>query len=541
MEGSHDTARDAAAMPPECARLAPWLEAFHDGALPAEQARTLTAHSAGCAACAARLEQLTVTDRLIAAAPLPAPGQELRQRVSARIAAARRARPARTARVAAALHHWSEDSVNDNSSMDTPRVRVSAPAHGRGLWTSTFAAIVVVALLAGMFLTHGRGGVAHGTPPPAKVATSGHVTFAAPAGACAVSAIKAQLPPHAYLSDLAMVSPDEGWAVGDIRDAQDDGPINTLVMHYRNCVWSVVPTNYPDMQLAAISMDSPGDGWAVGGATSGATQLALHYTGGAWHAVTLPGQNGLHGVYSSVRMLSDGEGWVVVTTTKNAQGKLANTLVREHGGAWSPVTPPFGIVTDLLPVSPTEAWVAGFMADGAQGPLLQHYQNGTWTSVTLPPSLAIDRLRMVSPANIWASGHVAAPTNWDPDQSSAVLHYDGMRWQPVPIGARGAPQLVDIFSAGAGVAFSLANQTGLNGTGFYIASAQYENRGQWAVVPWADTNLWSISGLQRVSQDEYWAIGRYEVSVANNNGGISGTAHPVLLYFANGIWTEFGK
>jgi hypothetical protein len=75
--------------PGGCAAFGPLLEAYYHHALESHVAQTVVEHTAGCVACGAALERFAATDRLIADAPMPAPGSELRQRLAARIATAR--------------------------------------------------------------------------------------------------------------------------------------------------------------------------------------------------------------------------------------------------------------------------------------------------------------------------------------------------------------------------------------------------------------------------------------------------------------------
>ena len=66
------------------------------------------------------------------------------------------------------------------------------------------------------------------TPDHTPYATSDQ--FTKPAGLCKPAKITAQLPAHALLFDLAMVSPDEGWAVGAIEDAGKGDPVGSLIL-----------------------------------------------------------------------------------------------------------------------------------------------------------------------------------------------------------------------------------------------------------------------------------------------------------------------
>ena len=156
----------------------------------------------------------------------------------------------------------------------------------------------------------------------------------------------------------------------------------------------------------SVSMVSATDGWAVGGSSDG-KQIALHYTEGAWQPVALPGENNAPGVYDSVHMRSAAEGWIVFTHNKNNQGIAIDSLLHLANGHWSAVDSPITSIPDVLPVAQNEAWMAGTIVGSQQTPALYHYQAGSWTSASLPTGVNIDRLRMVSPNDIWASGHIS--------------------------------------------------------------------------------------------------------------------------------------
>ncbi len=94
---------------------------------------------------------------------------------------------------------------------------------------------------------------------------------------------------EANLSDISMVSPTEGWAVGTT------GPSSYgVVMHYTNSTWSRVAVPTGTYELNAVSMISPTEGWAAGyeaSCWSGSCDqgLLMHYTASAgWQKVALP-------------------------------------------------------------------------------------------------------------------------------------------------------------------------------------------------------------------------------------------------------------
>jgi hypothetical protein len=524
-----------------CAAFGPLLDAFYHRALEQYQARAVAEHAAGCDRCQAALERFAETDRLIASAPIPAPGPALRERLAARIALERAHRTAGTLTFSHPITR--ETVVRDMNEMnDTERADVGRRAHrsGRGMqrmrvWLGTIAAILVVALLAGALLTR-----MHSTPGQTN---NQHGSGPATSGACAPGTISAQLPANTWLSELAMVSPGEGWAVGSVSPAgggtggatsatpslENPESANALILRFHNCTWTPVATNYPGTRLSSISMDSPSDGWAVGGVLG--MPLALHYKNGVWASVALPGQNALQGGYAAVRMRSSDEGWIVVEYTKDQRGNTSSTLLHLVNGQWSAVNVPLEYVEDVLPVGQDEAWVAGNVSDSPLTPALYHYHAGEWTSAALPSGIFIDRLRMDSPTDIWASAHAIVPLNSEGSQAAAVVfHYDGATWAQVNLGNGEKAQLVQAFDASAAWAFSLQRTN----AGETISSMQYGGGNTWQTVKLPTDDLLDVSSLARVAPDEYWAIGHYVVRA-------TGKVAPVLLYFANGAWHAYGR
>ena len=116
------------------------------------------------------------------------------------------------------------------------------------------------------------------------------------------------------LSNVAMLSPAEGWAVGD-----------QSILHYHQGVWTQVPTTYH--LLTAITMISPEEGWIVGG-----DSLILHYTQGIWTKIPAPPAD-----YFSTVVMQPGEpmsGWIAGpgdTSTRSMP-----MLLHLSQGIWNP-------------------------------------------------------------------------------------------------------------------------------------------------------------------------------------------------------------
>lgn len=539
--GGHRTERDGTDEMGGCAAFGPLLEAYYHHALEPHAAQSVAEHAAGCALCGTALTRFAATDRLIADAPVPAPEPELRQRLAARIATAR---PSRSVglRPSAPIERMTvvHDVSKTNDINDSQRTRPAVPAHARKgvqrlrVFLGTAAAVLIVALLAGTLLTR-----MHATPGQI---TNGPGSYSPPKGVCAPGKISAQLPANTWLNELAMVSPDEGWAVGSISStasSRGGGAISptpdlqqsagALILRFRNCAWTPVATNYPGARLMSISMDSANDGWAVGNASG--KPLALHYTNGAWTSVALSQQSAPQGSYAQVRMRSADEGWIVVESQSDQMGNTSSGLLHLANGQWSGVNAPIRHVADVLPAGQDDAWVAGVASVSPLTPALYHYHAGQWTPTTLPSGVFIDRMRMDSPTNIWASAHIVVPVNSEGSQPAAdVLHYDGATWSKVNLGKGGDAQLVQSFGASAAWAFNLQRSD----AGETISRMQYGAGSTWRAVNLPLDDLLDVSSLAQVTPDEYWAIGHY---VAHGTGNVASA----LLYFASGSWHAYGQ
>jgi hypothetical protein len=163
--------------------------------------------------------------------------------------------------------------------------------------------------------------------------------------------------------DLAMVSPQEGWAIGEKIVADSRGetthvPLKPLIYHYANGRWSESPlalNGLPFIQLRQLVMVSASEGWIVSseqsayfGATTDNFQqhtVLLHYAGGRWEQVTTPSVGTPVDAITGLSFTADGNGW--------ASGYNSN-----------------------VPASQT-VQDSDVLAQAA--PMLWRYQNGGWT------------------------------------------------------------------------------------------------------------------------------------------------------------------
>ena len=108
------------------------------------------------------------------------------------------------------------------------------------------------------------------------------------------------------LTDVAFLSADEWWAVGDVGAALHAN--RTLIVRFNGSAWSPVASpnqGTANNGLNGVSMIS-GAGWAVGYYQAGGYQpLALHWNGTQW-SLNLPAAFPSDSLFTDVDTLADG-------------------------------------------------------------------------------------------------------------------------------------------------------------------------------------------------------------------------------------------
>lgn len=230
-----------------------------------------------------------------------------------------------------------------------------------------------------------------------------------------------------YFSDIAMVSADEGWAVGI------SGDRNTpIIAHYTKGTWTEasivdeIGTGF----IQHISMADADHGIGVGGNSpfpNASSGTLLNYEQGTWMVASSDNID-----WYGVQMLSPTEGWatgqgVTVPGTPTADGATSYAVAHYCNGQWSiaftdlPVTAgPFKMV------SHSEGWLSagGSVGSGSSSQSIDtgmlHYLNGKWSYMSLPASCSgVSTLDMLSAQQGWALCF-----------SGEVLHYQGSAWDP---------------------------------------------------------------------------------------------------------------
>jgi photosystem II stability/assembly factor-like uncharacterized protein len=208
------------------------------------------------------------------------------------------------------------------------------------------------------------------------------------------------------LRSISMVSASEGWSVGD----------GSTFLHYSNGTWSKADTPAginPDLYVRSVDMLSPSEGWAIGADAHGGASTLLHYTGGKWASVHNPTSE----IMSSLNFGSAEDGWAVGSN---------GTILHYSNGAWQQYTSPMlSELRSVDMVSQNEGWVVG---SGGRQNIILHYAGSKWSKVESPtdPNLTITSISMVSTHEGWAVGNTEDYSSGV--TSGVILHYNGDTW-----------------------------------------------------------------------------------------------------------------
>jgi hypothetical protein len=289
------------------------------------------------------------------------------------------------------------------------------------------------------------------------------------------------------LSDVAVASPNDVWAVGfRLLRGEDRVP---LALYWDGGRWrSFQPPAPSSASLVAVAASGPRDVWAVGEA---AEPFVVHWSGAGWSQVPL-----------------------------------------------APVDAEDGLrrIWDLVAVSSTDAWLAGQVGIGAHRPVIQHWDGVRWSNVATPPvptsmnGSTLRGLGAVSAGDVWAVGERDGSA--ETERGCLIEHWDGNRWSLVacPVPANTASAWLnavtvlgptDIWAVGGWT----ARQTGAEKVDTH-ALIEHWNGTEWQVMPAPDRTIAPSAVAARSGSDIVVAIPDEQVNFVHRDD--SGW-HPLAL------------
>ena len=238
------------------------------------------------------------------------------------------------------------------------------------------------------------------------------------------------------INSVAVVAPDDMWAVGEFGSAGD-------IMHWDGTAWTILPQVAQNIELNDITVISASDIWAVGTAGGQVTWAAtVHWDGSEWTQVDIgtyvPGDR-LYGVAGT----ASNNVWAV---GKNDDGLL---FLHWDGAQWQRgalngrglpkrEAPDYSndYLFDITASGPNEMWAVGTLyLSGQWRSLIMRWdpQNG-WNFASSPsPGAYANFLRSVTaiaPNDVWAVGYYR--DSYEAANETLTLHWNGAQWAVVP-------------------------------------------------------------------------------------------------------------
>jgi hypothetical protein len=252
---------------------------------------------------------------------------------------------------------------------------------------ASLATVLVISLLAGLiFMSHGRPQSAiskYTTPTPSIVPGS-----------------------QVSLTAVGMSSATDGWAMGYQMQAGGNGGSSddfAYVMHYTGGRWIQAQASIR-ARITAIKMLSPTDGWAIG-------NRVYHYDGTSWREIHMP----VNTQFNAISAVSPSNIWIVGGSTPVIPSDGRAVILHYDGNGWFPQpTPsvPYSFsLNDIAMVSATEGWAVG-TAEGvpdSQGNaaltgVILRYRNGVWQLANTLPNYDLRTISMGTVTAGWIGG-----------------------------------------------------------------------------------------------------------------------------------------
>ena len=186
-----------------------------------------------------------------------------------------------------------------------------------------------------------------------------------------------------------MVSPNDGWAVGD----------NGWIIHYDGTNWS----NFQQVAktLRSVYCNSASDCWAV---TDG--ERIFHYNGTTWSQFTDVGTGYLYSVYCN----DASDCW-----TGGVNGSGYGILHHYNGSNWNTSQQIAKTVRGVYCNSDSDCWA---VTDGER---IFHYNGSTWSEFSDVGTGTLRAVYCNSPSDCWAVGNNGS-------NQGVFYHYNGSSW-----------------------------------------------------------------------------------------------------------------
>jgi hypothetical protein len=217
---------------------------------------------------------------------------------------------------------------------------------------------------------------------------------------------------NAGFHDVAAVSADDAWAVGNLRAREP------MVQRWDGDAWTSVTVPAPGVisELFSVTATEAGAVWAVGRSLEGSRwrTLILRSNGRTWTRVEAPTPRGADAALRGVDATGPRDAWAVGWSV--SRGRFRTLALHYDGTSWAIVrTPDQGLLSSVVAVGVDEAWAVGWIigADGRDRPLVLRWNGDRWRSERVPGIVGRAQLTDVAadgPDDVWAAGRATDRT-----------------------------------------------------------------------------------------------------------------------------------
>lgn len=253
----------------------------------------------------------------------------------------------------------------------------------------------------------------------------------------------------AVLGSRSMIA--GGVGVGD--------PAHARLQRWNGSMVSTMPSgNVNDDPFSAYVSDfavvSSTDVWAIGGYCDYhyCSGLQARWTGKAWKAITTPNvlfSDGLKTYATDAITAVGGTIWIsganfMAEYSGETDSYAAMILRRDTAGHWTQTVLPRAPggadseATGLYAASPTNIWAAGYYWSGsnveATHQIVWHYDGKAWRVVPVPAppnTVGVTSMRGSGPGDIWLTLCASAHYGYCDSPSNTLLHYSSGTWTTV--------------------------------------------------------------------------------------------------------------
>jgi hypothetical protein len=503
----------------DCQRCQAFLPLYVAGTLPPTERQTVAEHLASCADCQAELSQWQQIAQAVRS-PLRQPHPALT------FAEARLQLRTRLAESATGSLQGAPSMSTLDESQHTSARRIPLPHSTRRSYPIVAGGLLVIALVATLIFVIPRF----------------HSSGTVPSGSqCSATQTTSAIPHFGSLTDLSFTSSGDGWGVGYIWNPTDSALPQSLIVHLHDCRWQPDGAQFAGVMLMSVAMVSPNEGWALGVTAQvskgGHTYtvhfgklVLLHDAGGRWQPAAFPDLDATQLTNSPiVRMVSADDGWILVQLS-STQVNIQPVLLHLHQGTWQTVALPDSVTsttnfTALSTVSPDACWLLG--GDGRQA-FIDQYQQGVWSQWKAPPGASLSTLQMTSATSGVAIGF---PPNTQGRGFISLLRvtFTGTTWQTDTLAISDYP-LIDLRES----AWVPPNDLWVFGISDQNTSdVMLHLHGQHVVAEPLPASGGTVETIKMLSPTKGWAIANIGIAVTSSNTIQTG----VLWYYHDGVWT----